>query len=223
MKKIISLLTVAIFACNVLVAQNVKDAAFDYDKAPVKGITNAIYDKSATVVVAAIKDRMEKGAGLKPSKGKDGFTIYANQLLPALGVANSNIYIKVAEEGKKGSKVVMIYFYVTTMDYTNVNSENNPEMYGKMLQYMTEMGPYIDRYDAEQNLIKAQNVLLKEQKNMEKLNSDFEKLNADKAKLEKQLSDKNQEISNKSAELDRAKESVNKATEEVEKYKAPLK
>jgi vacuolar-type H+-ATPase catalytic subunit A/Vma1 len=222
MKKFWSLSVIAFIAITYVSAQSVKEAAFDYDKKPVKGFTLAMYDKSADVVTAAVKDRMEKGAGLKPSKGKDGFTVYLNQLLPAFGVANANIYVKIADEGKRDSKVTMMYLYVTTLDYANVNSENNPDMYAKIMQYMNEMSAYINRYDTEQNLIKAQNAYDKVKSNLEKLNNKLTDLNNDKAKLEKQLSDKEQEIKKKSVEIEHAREEVTKAEEAVNKYKSEL-
>jgi len=222
MKKFLSLFVVAIIAITYVSAQSVKEATFDYEKKPVKGFTLAIYDKGADIVTAAVVNRMEKGAGLKPSKGKDGFTAYLNQLMPAFSVANVNIFVKIAEEGKKDSKVTMMYLYVTTLDYANVNSENHPDIYAKILQYMNEMPTYINRYDAEQNLIKVQNSYDKVKTNLEKLNNKLTDLNNEKAKIEKQLSDKEQEIKNKMVEIDRAKEEVAKAEEEVTKYKTQL-
>ncbi|MDR1346772.1 MAG: hypothetical protein LBK03_08755 [Bacteroidales bacterium] len=222
MKKFCSLVVVAIIAITYVSAQTAKEASFDYEKKPVKGFTLAMYDKSVDLVMTAVKDRMEKGAGLKPSKGKDGFTVYLNQLLPAFGVANANIYVKISEEGKKDNKVTMIYLYVTTLDYANVNAENHPDMYAKMLQYMNEMPAYINRYHVEQNLIKAQHALDKVTSSLEKLNKKISDLNNDKAKLEKQLSDKEQEIKNKSVEIERVKEEVNKAQEELNKFKSLL-
>jgi hypothetical protein len=222
MKKFSSLLVIAFIAVTCASAQTVKEASFNYDKKPVKGFSLAIYDKSTAVVSAAVKYRMEKGAGLKPTKGKDGFTAYLNQLLPAFGVANTNIFVKITDEGKKDSKVTMIYLYVTTLDYANVNAENNPEMYAKISQYMKEMSSYISNNDAEQNLIKAQYAYDKVKSNLEKLNSKLAILNNDKAKLEKLLSDKEQEIKNKSVEIDRATEEVTKAEEEITKYKSQM-
>ncbi|MDR1112429.1 MAG: hypothetical protein LBL18_01540 [Bacteroidales bacterium] len=222
MKKFCSLFVVAFIAITYVSAQTAKEASFSYDKKPVKGFTLTMYDKSADFITAAIKDRMEKGAGLKPSKGKDGFTSYLNQLLPAFGVANANIYVKISEEGKKDSKVTVVYLYVTTLDYANVNATNYPDMYAKILQYMNEMPDYINRYYVEQNLVKAQHALDKVTSSLEKLNSKFSDLNNDKAKLEKQLSDKEQEIKNKSVEIDHAKEEVNKAQEELNKFKSQL-
>jgi hypothetical protein len=222
MKKFCSLLVIAFMAVACASAQTVKEASFNYDGKPVKGFSLAIYDKSTDVVSTAVKYRMEKGAGLKPTKGKDGFTAYLNQLLPAFGVANTNIFVKITDEGKKDSKVTMMYLYVTTLDYANVNTENNPDMYAKILKYMNEMPAYITNNEAEQNLIKAQNAYDKVKVNLEKLNSKLASLNSEKAKLEKSLSDKEQEIKNKSMEIERATEEVTKAEEEINKYKSQM-
>lgn len=213
MKKV-TLFLAFISITMMMLAQNVHEANIKLGKQKLSGYTINISSANADLVDAALRERMEKNYGLKASK-ESGFRAYLNQPLAAFGTANYDIYYKITESGKKGSKSSLLSFIVCSGNHNAITSENSPETATAVKAFLTDLSNYVQEYSLQQqaNVLQEKlDKLNKEkadlQKDMDKNNKQIEKLQKDNAEIEKKQKTNNEEIRKIESDLNAVKRSL---------------
>ena len=224
-----------------MMAQGIQETVVTVGELTVPAYTMSFEKTDVKTVQEAVKLRFSE-ARLK-TKTIEGYLAVPEQLVAEIANAPVTLYTKVAEQGKKKDKKVVLTVCVTTTDLTidqNMLKEN-------VRSYMAGFPPYIDRYEAlkimnaeqanlkkaekaaaaaasevagyDKSIVASQKKIADKQNEIKKLNEKIKQCEQDIKDLEKSIEkdkSKKAEAEKKAAAAD---EKVNSVRGEVERYR----
>lgn len=204
MKKVIKSLSLvlAMVATGTVFAQNAHESSVKFNKTNENAVV-ADYDKSAEIVEAALKDRLEK-EGLGKMKSSKGFMAYSGVLWNSVSSDKLDIYFKV--EGKKDKSTVSV---LISKGYDNfVTSGSDSRTIDNVKAFLNGFMAHANAYQLALD-IKAQEELIRKAEKAFNSSVDNNKdLLQQKEKLEKRIAESNNEQVLKQKVLDDEKKKL---------------
>jgi hypothetical protein len=195
-------LVIAIAATGTATAQNAHESSIKFNKKSENAVV-ADFNKSAEVVEAALKDRLEK-EGLGKMKTSKGFMSYAGTLWNSVSADKLDVYFKV--EGKKDKSTVSV---LVSKGYDNfITSGSDAKTIDNVKAFLNSFVTYTNSYQLTLD-IKAQEEAIKKAEKAYSNSIDNNKdLLSQKEKLEKRIAESNNEQTLKQKALDEEKKKL---------------
>jgi hypothetical protein len=195
-------LVLAIAATGTATAQNAHESSIKFNKKSENAVV-ADFNKSAEVVEAALKDRLEK-EGLGKMKTSKGFMSYAGTLWNSVSSDKLDVYFKV--EGKKDKSTVSV---LVSKGYDNfITSGSDAKTIDNVKAFLNGFVTYTNSYQLTLD-IKAQEEAIKRAEKAYTNSIDNNKdLLSQKEKLEKRIAESNNEQTLKQKALDEEKKKL---------------
>ena len=210
MKKII-VVAIALAMSFGLMAQSVQETVVTVGELTVPAFTMSFEKTDVKTVQEAVKLRLAD-AKLK-TKTVEGYLAVPEQLIAEIATAPITLYTKVAEQGKKKDKRVVLTVCVTTTDLTidqNVLKDN-------VRTYMAGFPPYIDRYENMKLMNAEQENLKKAEKAAAAAASDVAGYDKSIASSQKKIADKRAEIEKLNAKIKQCEQDIKDLEKSIEK------
>lgn len=209
-KKVFAFAMVALFAANVM-AQGVQEATVNVGALTVPAYTlNS--SKDVKLVQEAMKQRL-KDAKLK-TKSVDGYLACLDAIIPEISTGTISLYTKVEEQGKKKNKTTVVTVCAVSNDLTidQQNLRNNVRV------WLNDFTPYIDKYEAAQNMATEQANLKKAEKQADKAAAEVAGLEKDISSAEKKIADKREEIKKYEQKIKECQNDIKELEKSIGKY-----
>ena len=185
-----------------LAAQSVQETVVTVGELTVPAFAMSFEKTDVKTVQEAVKLRFSD-AKLK-TKTVEGYLAAPEQVIAEIAEAPVTLYTKVAEQGKKKDKKVVLTVCVTTTDLTidqNVLKDN-------VRAYMAGFPAYIERYE---NL----KIMNAEQENLKKAEKAAASAASDVAGYEKSIASSQKKIADKQAEIKKLQEKIKQCEQDI--------
>lgn len=221
MKKIITLVAALFMVLYVSAQGSVKETTTELKKQNVRAFELTFVDKTADLVAGAVKERLEKNEGLKPSKEK-GFTAYLSQGVPAISSTVISVYTNVEGLGKKssGSKLTVV---ICSDNGTPITAQTHPDLYEAAMKYIEGFVDFVHNYNIQQQINGMTQEIAKLQKETEGLNSDKAKIEKSVNSLVENIASMEEKLNKTKTELQNQKNALTNKEDNLKRKEAELK
>lgn len=178
-------LALAMTFAGTLSAQNAHEAPIRYDKSDVNGVI-ADYDKSADLVEAALKNRLEK-EGLGKAKSSKGYLLYPGVLWKSVSSDPLDVYLKV--DGKKNKSTISVL--VSSKSSSFVSTGGDSQTIENVKSFLNSMPAAIAAYQLSLDIRTQEETIRKAEKAYNNSIDSNKDLLKEKEKLEKKIAESN--------------------------------
>lgn len=209
MKKVFAIVAAALISLS-LAAQNVQEGSTMVGSLTVPAFTISI-QKDAKMVQNAMNQRL-KDAKLK-TKNTEGYLAALEQVIEGISATPISLYTKVEEQGKKKDRITVVTVCAISSDLTidqNVLKAN-------VRSWLEGFIPYIDRFEALQQLEIQQENLKKAEKIQKNAASDVASLEKDIANDQKKITDKKKDIEDYKAKIKKCEQDIKDLESSIDK------
>ena len=209
MKKIVTLV-LALLTVAGINAQNVQEGSTMVGSLTVPAFTLSV-QKDAKMVQNAMNQRL-KDAKLK-TKNSDGYLAAMEQVIEGVSATPISLYTKVEEQGKKKDRTTVVTVCAISSDLTidqNVLKAN-------VRSWLEGFLPYIDKYEALQQLEAQQELLKKAEKIQKNAANDVASLEKSIASDQKKIADKQKDIESYRAKIKDCEKDIKDLEQNIDK------
>ena len=208
----------SLFLIAGLKAQNIQDTVVNIGAQNVPGFL-ATVKQDVKTVENSFKQKV-KAAKLKTTSS-NGYDAILGQIVPDIATVPVNLYIKIADQGRKSDKVTTITICAMPMNI----ADRVPDMNNYVRRYLEDIIRQASRQEAAEALASAEADLKKTQKSHDNAVSDLNKLNKTIQKDQEKMASNQKEIEKLQAKINGLQEtntSLQKSLDKNTEQKAKL-
>ncbi|MBR1850440.1 MAG: hypothetical protein IJ789_03605 [Bacteroidales bacterium] len=208
MFKKVFLLSLSVVMAFGLKAQTIMESTAKIGELTVPAFVMSV-DKDVKLTQDAMRQRL-KDTKLKV-KNEEGYVAILDQVVPEIAPTPIKFYTKVEEMGKRKDKTTM----VTVSAYSNDMTIDQMTMQVNVRSFLQEFATYVNKYEAQQNMLNEEGNLKKAQKDAATAASNLDK-------IDKSIAADQQKIADKKAEIEKYKQKIKDCEKEIKDLEASI-
>lgn len=199
-------ITLALLAALFVKAQDITEIPLTINDMPVPAACKLSLEKDESLVKDALKQRL---SDLKTKKD-NGYTVAYDQTVRELASSPITIYTKVEEQGRRKNRTTEVTLAATSTDANVIAS-----LQANIKSWLADFVKYVDRYEAQQQLAKEEEILKKKEKIHKSAVSDV-------AAIEKTINSKSEKIESKKKDIEKYNSKIADAENDIKELQSDI-